>query len=173
MRKIEVTEANPDWPELFLKEKARLEQIDPENIVNIFHIGSTSVPGLAAKPVIDILMVVKMLASLNIQKIEDLAYNSLGENGIAERHFFIKGGDQRSHHVHVFQYNNVLEIQRHLAFRNYLRKNPAAREEYAQLKKSLAAKYPFDIEAYIAGKDQLVKEIERKALIDLWRKEQS
>ncbi len=86
-----------------------------------------------------------------------------GENGIPGRRYFQKGGDERTHHVHVYQEGND-EIIRHLAFRDYLREHPYAREEYGNLKERLALEFPFDVAAYIDGKDRFVKTLEAKAV---------
>jgi GrpB-like predicted nucleotidyltransferase (UPF0157 family) len=92
-----------------------------------------------------------------------IGYEPKGENGIRERRFFQKGGDNRTHHVHIYQHGNY-DIIRHLAFRDYLRNFPEKKHEYGNLKHELANKYPYNITAYIAGKENAVKEIERQAL---------
>jgi GrpB-like predicted nucleotidyltransferase (UPF0157 family) len=94
---------------------------------------------------------------------QEIGYEPKGENGITGRRFFLKGGDNRTHHVHIFQAGSS-EIERHLAFRDYLREHPKAVQEYGQLKQQLAQQFPYDIESYINGKNHLVLEIERKAL---------
>lgn len=170
MRKVEVVEYDSAWKDLFESEKNKLETVVTTNVVSIFHIGSTSVVGLSAKPVIDILLVVKDLSALDDSAIERLGYKSLGENGISNRKYFSKGGEERTHHIHAFQFDNIMEIQRHLAFRDYLRINDADRNQYGKVKQDLANRYPFNMEQYIAGKDKLVKEIERRALISYWER---
>ncbi|MBF0707459.1 GrpB family protein [Alkalihalobacillus hwajinpoensis] len=165
MRKVEVQEFNEIWRELFLLEAQKLERVYGDNMIEVHHIGSTAVEGLKAKPVIDIMPVVKDL-SLVDQKNEymkELGYEALGENGLTGRRFFRKGGDQRSHHVHLYELGNQ-DIDRHLAFRDYLMEHRSDRLQYGQTKAELAMRYPEDMEAYIDGKDSLVKEIEEKAL---------
>ncbi|MGG1687228.1 GrpB family protein [Pseudalkalibacillus sp. NRS-1564] len=165
MRKVEVQEFNEIWRELFLLEAQKLERVYGDNMIEVHHIGSTAVEGLKAKPVIDIMPVVKDL-SLVDQKNEymkELGYEALGENGLTGRRFFRKGGDQRSHHVHLYELGNP-DIDHHLAFRDYLMEHRSDRLQYGQTKAELAMRYPEDMEAYIDGKDSLVKEIEEKAL---------
>ncbi|WP_320415491.1 GrpB family protein [Paenibacillus alvei] len=80
------------------------------------------------------------------------------------RRYFRKGGEHRTHHVHVFQADNKEDIQRHLAVRDYLRAHPQEAEQYGNLKEKLASQHPTDIEAYMDGKDSFMKNLEKKAL---------
>ena len=106
-------------------------------ISQIHHIGSTSVPGLSAKPVIDILIEVTNLAELDSmnQAMERAGYTVRGENGISNRRYFTKGGNQRSHHIHAFTTGDA-QIIKHLAFRDYLIKNNDVAAQYALMKKN-------------------------------------
>ena len=98
-----------------------------------------------------------------------LLYTSCkGEYGILGRRFFMKGGDLRTHHVHIFAEESRKEIERHLAVRDYLRTHKKDAEVYAALKTELAEKFTYDNEGYCDGKDSFVKDLERKALE--WRK---
>ena len=167
-----VTEYNEQWAVNFKDEAKRLKEIFGGEIVEIHHFGSTSVPGLKAKPIIDIMPLVKDIKksdSFN-HKMMDLGYEPLGEFGIKGRRYFRKGGDQRTHQIHIFQYDNDEEIDRHLAVRDFLRKHPEEAKQYGDLKENLAMKFPKDIESYIDGKNEYVKELEKKA-ID-WYKDQ-
>jgi GrpB-like predicted nucleotidyltransferase (UPF0157 family) len=165
MRKVEVTPFNEKWSLVFEEESEKLYRIYGDQLVEIHHIGSTSVPGLKAKPIIDMMPVVKNIQSVDTYNEEMLAigYEPKGENGIRERRFFQKGGDNRTHHVHIYQHGNY-DIIRHLAFRDYLRTFPEKTQEYGNLKHELAKKYPYNIAAYISGKENAVKEIEKQAL---------
>ncbi|MFP7298973.1 GrpB family protein [Neobacillus niacini] len=165
MRKVEVCSYSEKWAQMFLEEAEKLKQIFGNEIVDIHHIGSTSVPGLKAKPIIDIMPVVKNINSVDKHNtvMQEIGYNPKGENGIAGRRYFQKGGDNRSHHIHIYQTGSK-EIKRHLAFRDYLRTHPDAKIAYGDLKEKLAQQFPYDIDSYINGKDQLAKEIERRAL---------
>ena len=95
---------------------------------------------------------------------EQAGYEYLGEFGIKGRRYMRKGGDERTHQVHVFHVSDRQNVCRHLAVRDYLRAHPDEASAYAQLKKRLAAQFPYDIESYCDGKAQFVTELERKAL---------
>jgi GrpB-like predicted nucleotidyltransferase (UPF0157 family) len=166
MRNVEVIPFSKKWKTKFTIEKTILKNIFKDNIVNIYHIGSTSIPGLAAKPIIDILVVVKNLGKIDKKNNEmiKIGYKPLGEYGIKNRRFFQKDGSNRSHHVHVFQSADD-NIVRHLAFRDYLIHNEKRFKEYELLKIKLAGQFPFDIDAYCKGKDSMIKEIENEALV--------
>lgn len=163
---VTVIEYDPAWPLEFEREASCIRGALGENCLEVYHIGSTSVPGLAAKPIIDILPVVRSLEAVDAAKdsLEALGYEYLGEFGIPGRRYLRKGGDERTHQVHVFAAEDEVNITRHLAFRDYLREHPDVRDEYAALKRALAEKYPYDIEAYCEGKDAFVKRYEREAL---------
>lgn len=167
MRNIVVVPYDPVWPERFEQEAKAIKAILGDLLFELHHIGSTSVPGLAAKPVIDILPVVqdiKLVDSFNPQ-FEAIGYEPMGENGIPGRRFFRKGGaEHRSHHLHIFGKGNKTAIHRHLAFRDYLRAHPEIAKEYAFLKQSLAQKFPHDIDGYCDGKDAFIKHHEAIAL---------
>lgn len=168
---VRVVEYNPEWPAMFEAEKRLLENLLGDNVVAIFHIGSTSVPGLAAKPIIDIMPVVRDIGRLDrcADAMAAIGYEWKGEFGIDGRRYFPKGGRERTHQIHAFQYDTTAHILRHLAFRNYLRDNAGLRDDYAALKRGLAAKFPRDIGAYCDGKDEFVKRGERDALAWQWR----
>ncbi|WP_163856898.1 GrpB family protein [Paenibacillus elgii] len=167
---ITVVEHNPNWKEEYLKEEREIKEILQDELVNSFHIGSTSVPGLKAKPIIDILLVVHEINKLDnySTQFEKLGYEVMGEFGICGRRYFRKGGSNRTHHIHAFQYDNVQEIERHLSFRDYLCHHPEISKDYGELKSELAKKYPNDIERYGDGKDDFVKNVEKQALIWHW-----
>ena len=168
---VRVVDYDPVWPDRFRAEARLIKGILRDNLVTIFHIGSTSVPGLKAKPIIDIMPVV-----LNIEQVdersgqfESIGYEAMGELGIPGRRYFRKGGENRTHQIHAFQYDNVQNIARHLAFRDYLRCHPDACSAYAALKSELAMWYPGDIGGYCNGKDGFVKRVEREALQWYWK----
>lgn len=164
MRKVEVVNYDPVWAEKFEKESEKIERLLDGELVAIHHIGSTSVPGLDAKPIIDIMPVVREIERIDewTLHMEALGYRSFGEHGIPRRRFFVKGKDVRTVHVHVFEAGDEGVI-RHLAFRDYLMAFPDARAEYAALKQQLANQHPDDIESYIQGKQEWVSETERLA----------
>lgn len=136
--------------------------------VAIHHIGSTSVVGLAAKPIIDILIEAK---DINVVSNHDagliqLGYEPKGEFGIPGRRFYRKGGDDRTHHVHAFRQGDP-NVIRHLVFRDYLIAHPDVAAEYGALKMAVAATCGNDIGRYMDGKDAWIKDVEQRAI--LWR----
>ena len=167
---VRVVDYDPEWPARFEAEAAVIREIVGDNLIALFHIGSTSVPGLKAKPVIDMLPVVRDIAALDAlnEKFAAAGYEAMGEFGIPGRRYFRKGGAVRTHQAHAFQYDNVYAITRHLAFRDYMRAHAEARAAYGELKAALASRFPDDIGAYCDGKDEFVKEYERRALIWHW-----
>ncbi len=163
---VTVSDYSPEWPLEYEREAAALARVFGGNLAAIHHIGSTAVPGLAAKPIIDIMPVVYSLEAVDALSagFEALGYEYLGEFGIPGRRYMRRGGDERTHQVHVFSVLDTANITRHLAFRDYLRAHPDVCAEYAALKRALAGKYPFDIGAYCDGKEELVKKYEDAAL---------
>jgi len=173
-RNIIVLPYDSQWPAEFLAEAEQIRAALGGVVVDIHHIGSTSVPGLAAKPVIDILLAARSLEELDThdEAMQALGYEPKGEFGIPGRRYYPKGGDaNRSHHIHAFQAGDTLgdaELQRHLAFRDYLRAHPAAANAYGIIKLKLAAEHSHDIEAYMDGKDAFIQEYQAKALQSQW-----
>ncbi|MEL6385517.1 MAG: GrpB family protein [Cyanobacteria bacterium J06626_18] len=160
------TDYASDWPQKFRQEVDRLQALIGAELIVIHHIGSTSVPGLAAKPIIDLLPVVHDIQHIDgyTVKFQEIGYKSWGEYGLPGRRFFTKDQDgYRTHNVHIYQTGNP-EIDRHLAFCAYLKHHEPARQAYANLKRKTYARHPADIDAYNDGKDAWIKEIEPFAL---------
>lgn len=157
---------NDRWKQMFREEAQKIKDIFVNELIDIHHIGSTSVPRLKAKPIIDIMPVVKDIGKIDSfnEQMTDLGYECMGELGMKGRRYFRKGGDNRTHQVHVFQVDNKEDINRHLAVRDYLRTHSEKAKQYGNLKENLAKQFPKDIEAYMDGKDEFVKELERIAL---------
>lgn len=164
MRKIEIHHYSKAWPENFEREKALIDTVIGHLPYEIHHIGSTSVVGLAAKPIIDMLLEVDNLEALDKLTVEFQAvgYLAKGEFGIPGRRYFEKGGDQRSHHLHAFL-SGTDNVVRHLAFRDYLRHHDEVVLEYANVKRSVA-KGCENIIQYCEGKHNFVQFHEKKAL---------
>jgi GrpB-like predicted nucleotidyltransferase (UPF0157 family) len=162
-RIIEVVPYKNEWPNMFEAEAKLIKQALGENCLAIYHIGSTAVPGLAAKPVIDMLPVVKNILQVDsvTNAMAQLGYEAKGEFGIPFRRFFQKGGDQRTYHVHVFEEGNP-EIERHIQFRDWMRTHSDDKEAYENLKKALSLKFPHDIVNYCMGKDDFIASIDAK-----------
>jgi GrpB-like predicted nucleotidyltransferase (UPF0157 family) len=123
MKKIEVVPHNPRWRDAFATEAKQLAAALGENIVAIHHIGSTAIPTIYAKPIIDVLVEVRELAEVDAQSsaMQSLGYEVMGEFGIAGRRYFRKDNHEgiRTHHIHVFEVGSA-QVIRHLAFRDYL-----------------------------------------------------
>ena len=164
IRVIEVVPYNSQWEEEYRKEAKEISSIMSDEIVEIHHIGSTSIPNIHAKPVIDILIGVKDIENVDKhnKEMEKLGYIAKGEFGIPGRRFFLKGLYNRTHHVHIFQTGNT-EIERHLNFRDYMISHPEEAKYYGALKKELATKFRHDNEGYCNGKDTFIKDIDKKA----------
>ncbi len=165
MRQVVVLEYDPMWPTLFEAEATKLREVFGHELIEIYHIGSTSVPGLWAKSIIDIMPVVKDIGAVDAltEKMVELGYEAMGEFGIVGRRYFRKGGDSRTHHVHVFQVGSS-DAERHLAFRDYLRAHPKEAKAYGDLKQSLARRFAESIEAYMDGKHDFIQRLEAEAL---------
>lgn len=163
---IVVTDYDERWVALFEHEAAILRNILKDDLVDIHHIGSTAVPHLKAKPIIDIMPVVKDIARVDAynEELINVGYEPLHEFGIRGRRYFRKGEVNRTHQMHVFQFDNRHQIERHLAVRDYLRTHQEDRIAYGELKQELAVLYPMDIEGYCDGKDEFVVQLERRAL---------
>ncbi|MRH41895.1 GrpB family protein [Aquibacillus halophilus] len=164
MRYVEVVPPNNNWSLLFNKEAEQIRLILQEEVHDIYHIGSTAIPNMSAKPVIDILVNVMNISNIDDynQQFEKLDYIGMGENGIKDRRFFMKGRENRTHHIHIFQQGNK-EIKRHLAFRDYLISHPKEAEKYRKLKEELAKQFPNNMKNYIEGKDSFIKNIDKLA----------
>lgn len=165
MRKLEVVEYDPRWPDLFELERRLLFQTLGDVAVWIHHIGSTAVPGLAAKPTIDILIEVTDVVALDAfdANMKAIHYEPKREFGIPGRRYFKKGGDSSTHHIHAFARGDS-NVTRYIAFRDYLRAYPNIAYDYAKLKKGVAARCNNSINSYCNGKDAYVKHIEADAI---------
>ncbi len=154
---------DPQWKQLYEEEKACLAEVLGSTILDIQHIGSTSIPGMPAKPIIDIAIAIADFeeARLCIPLVAGLGYEYKGEFGIPHRHYFVKG-DPRLFHVHMSEINGF-EWQNTLLFRDYLCQHAEMATEYAELKAQLALKYPQDRTAYLDGKTAFVERVIRLA----------
>lgn len=161
---VVVVPYNNNWPSLFAQEADNIKTALGSNCIAIHHIGSTAVPGLAAKPIIDILPVVEdiMLVDAANGNMEKLGYSCKGEFGMLFRRYFQKEQNGiRTYNVHVFEKDSP-DIERHILFRNWMRDNAVDRQAYAELKQNLAKQYSNDIFQYVMGKDSFVSAIDAK-----------
>ncbi|MBN2371956.1 MAG: GrpB family protein [Vicinamibacteria bacterium] len=165
-REMIVVPYRAEWRRLYDAEKSLIEGVMKDRLVAVHHIGSTAVEGLAAKPVIDILVVVNDLSDVDDQvaRFQGVGYECKGEFGIKGRRFLRKGGDENpTRHIHAFRTGDR-NIRRHLAFRDYLRAFPKIRDEYGRIKLNGAALHRYDSDGYMGHKDLFVKQTEKLAL---------
>jgi GrpB-like predicted nucleotidyltransferase (UPF0157 family) len=156
-----------EWARLFQEEKSHLLAAVVEYVLDIQHVGSTSIPGMIAKPIIDIAIAVNNFEEANvcIKPIERLRYEYKGEFGIPRRHYFTKG-NPRTHHIHM---NEISSRDRsdQITFRNYLLQHQEIANEYAELKLKLAQRYPTDRQSYTDSKASFVKRVLQLARSEL------
>lgn len=159
--KVVVLPYDPHWPKMFKEESKKIQKALGENCIAIHHIGSTSVPGLSAKPIIDMIPVVHDLSRADScnNNMQQLGYEVKGEFGFFLRRFFVK---ENQFHIHVFEKGNP-EIDRHIKFRDWMRVHSDDRIAYEQLKLSLADKFSNDRTAYTFAKDKFVANIDNKS----------
>jgi GrpB-like predicted nucleotidyltransferase (UPF0157 family) len=169
---MSVVDYDPTWPEAYGAEIARIRTVLGDQILHAHHIGSTAVPGLAAKPVIDILFEVRDLAQLDARdgEMRSIGYEPRGEFGVLGRRYYPKGGDERTHHVHAFAVGDP-RIAEHLAFRDYLRVHPDTASDYARVKREAATNHRHDPDGYFAFKQETVSRILSDALVWADRRE--
>ncbi len=133
---------DPSWKKKYLDESERFRQALGQNVVAIHHIGSTSIPDVFAKPIIDVLIEVLRIGHVDdhCDLMSDLSCESMGEYGIAGRRYFRKHGPngRRTFHVHVFETSSIY-VTRHIAFRDFLLAHPEKAEEYSDLKLRLVS----------------------------------
>jgi GrpB-like predicted nucleotidyltransferase (UPF0157 family) len=160
---------DPAWPALYAAEAPLVRAALPADLVIAMeHFGSTAIPGLAAKPVIDILVAVRGVAEAReraVAPLTALGYAFWADNPKRDQLFFVKGlppAPRRTHHVHMTE--PAGEMWQRLRFRDHLRTHPEAREAYLALKLDLARRFPRDREAYTEGKQGFVDAIMREAL---------
>jgi GrpB-like predicted nucleotidyltransferase (UPF0157 family) len=158
---VRVVAYDPTWPSLFAAEAERLRQCfaAAELPLIIEHTGSTAVPGLAAKPILDTLAGYHEAASLPayVEVLTEAGYVHRGEQEIPGREFF-RRGNPRAYHLHLTAIDSLF-WRDHLTFRNRLRTDTTLRDAYADLKRDLAATFPRDREAYISGKESFVNKV--------------
>jgi GrpB-like predicted nucleotidyltransferase (UPF0157 family) len=156
---VRLSPYQPAWQRLFEEEKARLQQAVGPYVLDIQHVGSTSIPGLVAKPILDIAIAVRNFeeATVCIEPIERLGYVYRGELGIPRRHYFRKG-QPRTHHLHVNEIESA-DYENQILFRDYLIRHPDLAQAYGALKLDLARRFPTDRDAYLAGKAPFIEHV--------------
>lgn len=169
---VEVVPYDPNWPSVFEIEAQKIRVVLGSNCIEVHHVGSTAIPGLASKPIIDMIPVVKDIRAVDLcnAEMEGLGYEIHGECGMIFRRLFKKGDTDTfpAFNVHVYEEGSP-EIERHLLFRDFLRSNEDDRLAYGRLKEDLASKYPNDIFSYCFGKSDFVASIENRAGFEGYR----
>jgi GrpB-like predicted nucleotidyltransferase (UPF0157 family) len=167
MMEVRVQAYDPAWAQAFEWEADLLRVLVGAEFIAAHHIGSTAVPGIVAKPIVDVLLEVHAIARLDLlgESMRGHGYQAMGEYGLPGRRYFRKHthAGVRSHHVHAYEAGNP-EIRRHLAFRDFLLAHPQIAREYSALKQQLALAHPSDMAAYVDGKAPFIRDVEAKAL---------
>ena len=161
--RVELVDYDPRWPALFEAEASRL-RVALSHILDftVEHFGSTAIPGLAAKPIIDIMLIATDQSRWTrvIEPIQGLGYVLWAENPRQDRMFFVKGmppfGERRTHHIHV---RTPSDAEAAILFRDHLRRHPEDLARYASLKRDLAKRHTTDRDAYTEGKSRFVDEV--------------
>lgn len=156
---VKLSQFCPEWIKLYKDEEKRLAKAIESLVIDIKHIGSTSILGLCAKPIIDILVGVDSMktADKTIGEMEKIGYQFKGEAGIPGRYFFIKGSeDKHTHHLHMIVHDSE-RWENYLLFRECLLNNKTIRDDYCRLKVKLAKKYEHDRELYTESKSDFIQ----------------
>lgn len=161
IRRVMLMPPNSEWVAQFEDAASEIKAILGNHCIAVHHIGSTAIPDIYAKPIVDILPVVKNLNGIDElnQQFEALGYVCMGECGIAGRRFYWRSQLERTHNIHLFAEGNS-EIARHVAFRDFMRAYPDSAHAYSILKQALAQVFSDDIENYVNGKSSFVQWID-------------
>ena len=162
---VEIAEYDPAWPDADERERAAILAALGDFVFAIEHVGSTSVPGLGAKPIIDIMIGLRDLAghARCVAPLQSLGYEHKGEFGIPGRHYFrrpVRG--PRTHQLHMVEHCSSFWV-RHLLFRDYMRRSPDEAAAYERLKRGLAGRFGGDVEGYTEAKTEFIRLAEAKA----------
>lgn len=160
---VYVVPYDPFWPAIFEAERARLEAVMGRWVAGIEHVGSTAVPGLDAKPVVDIMAGVRSLGDADrcVRTLEEIGYEHRGEAEVPGRIFF-RTASPRACHLHLVVVGGEF-WESHLLFRDYLRTQPETASEYARLKHELAPRFRHDREAYTEAKTGFAEAVVKRA----------
>lgn len=152
-----------EWRRLFEEEKRLLQTRIGAYVLDVQHVGSTAIPGMPAKPIIDIGVAVADYEEAKgcIPPIEELGYEYRGTFGIALRHYFVKG-EPRTHHLHMVEITSPA-WENLVLFRDHLLRHPDAAQEYLVLKESLAKQHAADRRAYLDGKAAFIEQVLERA----------
>ena len=163
MSRVEVKTYDAEWPRVFAHIYAHVWPAVQHAAMALEHVGSTSVPGLSAKPVVDACVIVASPRDVPhvVKALAKIGYVHRGDLGVPEREAFRHPPSLPKHHLYA-SHRRSLSLKTHLGLRDYLRSHPAAAQEYGNLKEALARRFPDDIDKYIAGKTEFIISILRK-----------
>lgn len=156
-RRVLVVDYDPTWPNMFEALQRPVWEAVRDVAISVEHVGSTAVPGLAAKPIIDIDVVLASSANMPeaIGRLATLGYVHHGNLGIEDREAFASPQGLPAHHLYVCPQGSAA-LANHLALRDFLRRDSVAAAKYGRIKKQLAARYPDDIDGYVAGQADFI-----------------
>ncbi|MFX3635579.1 MAG: GrpB family protein [Candidatus Pristimantibacillus sp.] len=163
-RKWELATWTTEWKQRYENEAEILKEIFQFEMLEIHHVGSTSVPSIGyAKPIIDILIIITDIEKVSLynEQMITAGYKVRGENGIPNRRYFTKGDYPRTHHVHIYQYRDA-KITTYLDFKTFLIEHPQKAEMYGQLKLSILESYSYD--EYQLEKEKRMNKLIEEAL---------
>jgi GrpB-like predicted nucleotidyltransferase (UPF0157 family) len=157
---VEVVDYDPDWPKEFDRLRARAADALGNVAAGIEHVGSTAVPGLAAKPVIDLDVIVhsSVDVSIAIERLRSVGYEHEGDLGVPGRQAFVWPSGEPRHHLYVCPADSE-SLRSHLLFRDYLRSHPDAAQRYGDVKRKAAREFSNDREGYLEAKRAVGEEI--------------
>lgn len=165
-RPVVIRDYDPAWPAMFERERTRIEAALAGEGAVVEHVGSTAVPGLGAKPIIDILIGVPDLNTADrcVPILVTLGYTYFPEQEVQmpERRYLDRLDENGSYHLHMVQSGGEF-WERHLLFRDYLRSHPEVAAQYDRLKRDLADRYHTDREGYTNAKTEFIRSIEHQA----------
>lgn len=167
LQPVSVVDYDPAWPQRFELLRERIASAIGDLAAAIEHVGSTAVPNLAAKPIIDIDVLLKSDSSLPaaIERLASLGYVHRGNLGVPEREALLAPPEDMPHHLYLCPPRSA-EFRRHVAFRNFLRAHPEEARIYGHLKIELAERFREDRSAYVTAKSEIVNELTTRAIRD-------
>ncbi|NHJ39465.1 MAG: GrpB family protein [Asgard group archaeon] len=163
---VDLVKYNPNWPIQFETEKKLILETFQNFIIHVEHVGSTAIPGISAKPIIDIMIGIESLTEIDeyIELFKTIGYdiNPDWNKDFPNQRALDKYENGMKIHLYIVEFNTERWLK-NIHFRDYLREHPEVAEEYNKLKLELVEKYRDDREAYVSGKSQFIKKIEKKA----------
>ena len=157
---VRIVRHRTEWSVLYCAEAEKIKSCLGDIAVDIQHVGSTAVPGLISKPIIDVAIAVNSHEAISavVKRLPDIGYIDKGDQGANGGYLLVRESepDVRTFHIHVVEKNDV-QWQNYIIFRDCLRRDANVRKEYAKLKKNLALKYPKDRDSYTRGKEQFIR----------------